>query len=77
VVGLWLLSAGHRSGLVFLACQLAMTVDLLKGTGTAMTDKRMHSSPRGFAGYVERTSGCVPRPPRRSAPHRDRRQSPH
>jgi cyclopropane-fatty-acyl-phospholipid synthase len=48
-----------------------------QGHRTAMTDKRMHSSRRGFAGYVERTSGCVPRPPRRSAPHRDRRQSPH
>jgi hypothetical protein len=51
-------------------------VNLVKGTGAAMTDKRMHSSRRGLAENVERTSGLVPLPPRRSEPHRDQRQSP-
>jgi steroid 5-alpha reductase family enzyme len=63
--GLWLLSAGHWSGLVFAVCPLAMTLDLVKGTGAAMTEKRMHSSRRGFAEYAQRTSGFVPLPPRK------------
>jgi hypothetical protein len=41
-----------------------MTLDLAKGTGAAMTDKRMHSSRRGVAEYVQRISGFVPRRPR-------------
>ena len=62
--GLWLLCAGHWSGLVFLVCPLAMTLNLVKGSGAAMTEKRMTSSRSGFAEYVQRTSGFVPRPPR-------------
>lgn len=63
--GLWLLAAGHWSGLVVVLCPLAMTLNLVKGTGAAMTEKRMHSSRAGFAEYVERTSGFLPFPPRR------------
>jgi steroid 5-alpha reductase family enzyme len=62
--GLWLLSAGHWSGLLFVVCPLAMTLNLVKGTGAAMTEERMTSSRRGFAEYVARTSGFVPRRPR-------------
>jgi len=63
--GLWLLTAGHWSGLVFLVCPVLMTLNLVKGSGAAMTDKRMTSSRRGFAEYVERTSGFVPLPPKK------------
>jgi steroid 5-alpha reductase family enzyme len=62
--GLWLLAAGHWSGLVVVVAPLAMTLNLVKGTGAAMTEKRMHTSRAGFAEYVERTSGFVPRRPR-------------
>jgi steroid 5-alpha reductase family enzyme len=73
--GLWLLSATHWSGWVVVVCPLLMTLNLVKGTGAAMTDKRMQSSRAGFAEYVERTSGFVPLPPRRTAPYRDREPS--
>jgi steroid 5-alpha reductase family enzyme len=63
--GPWLLSAGHRSGPVFVVCPPALTLNLVEGTGAAMTDKWMRSSRRGLAEYVERTSGLVPLPPRR------------
>ena len=63
--GLWLLTAGHWSGLVFVVCPVLMTLNLVKGSGAAMTEKRMTSSRQGFAEYVERTSGFVPLPPKR------------
>lgn len=65
--GLWLLTAGHWSGLVFVLCPVLMTLNLVKGSGAAMTDKRMKSSRRGFDEYVERTSGFFPLPPRKTA----------
>jgi steroid 5-alpha reductase family enzyme len=64
--GLFLLSAGHWSGLVFIASPVLMTWTLAKGTGAPLTEKRMASSRKGFAEYVERTSGFVPLPPRHS-----------
>ena len=73
--GLFLLSASHWSGLVFILSPVVMTWTLAKGTGAPMTEKRMANSRQGYAEYVRRTSGFVPLPPRRSAPHRDRRPS--
>ncbi len=66
--GLWLLTAGHWSGLVVVACPALMTLNLVKGSGAAMTDRRMSSSRRGFADYVQRTSGFLPLPPKKSVP---------
>lgn len=74
--GLWLLTAGHWSGLVFLVCPVLMTANLVKGSGAAMTDRRMTSTRKGFAEYVQRTSGFVPRRPRSSGSHRDQEPSP-
>jgi steroid 5-alpha reductase family enzyme len=64
--GLFLLSAGSWSGLVFVLSPALMTWTLAKGTGAPLTEKRMASSRAGFAEYVGRTSGFVPLPPRRS-----------
>jgi len=61
--GLFLLAAGHWSGLVFVLSPVLMTWTLAKGTGAPLTEKRMSSSRRGYAEYVRRTSGFVPRPP--------------
>jgi len=69
--GLFLVAAHHWSGLVFVLSPVLMTWTLAKGTGAPLTEKRMSSTRKGFAEYVERTSGFVPRPPRpprRSAP---------
>ncbi|SCX46801.1 Steroid 5-alpha reductase family enzyme [Klenkia marina] len=62
--GLWLPTAAHWSGWVFVVCPVLMTLNLVKGSGAAMTDKRMRSTREGFAEYVERTSGFVPWFPR-------------
>jgi steroid 5-alpha reductase family enzyme len=74
--GLFLLAAHHWSGLVFVLSPVLMTWTLAKGTGAPLTEKRMSSTRKGFAEYVERTSGFVPLPPRRSAPHREQGPSP-
>jgi steroid 5-alpha reductase family enzyme len=63
--GLFLLAASHWSGLVFVLSPVLMTWTLAKGTGAPMTEKRMSSSRRGYAEYVQRTSGFLPGPPRR------------
>jgi putative NAD(P)-binding protein len=44
---------------------LLMTIILTRGTGAAMTDRRMKDSRPGYADYVERTSGFIPLPPKR------------
>ncbi|MPR00165.1 DUF1295 domain-containing protein [Modestobacter sp. I12A-02628] len=67
--GLWLLTATHWSGWVFVLCPIAMTLNLVKGSGAAMTERRMASSRPGFAEYVARTSGFVPLPPRTETPN--------
>ena len=74
--GLFLLAASHWSGLVFVLSPVLMTWTLAKGTGAPLTEKRMASSREGYADYVRRTNGFLPRPPRRSAPHRGQEPSP-
>jgi steroid 5-alpha reductase family enzyme len=65
--GLFLISAATWSGWVFVLSPVLMTWTLAKGTGAPLTEKRMAGSRRGFAEYVERTSGFVPLPPRKVA----------
>jgi steroid 5-alpha reductase family enzyme len=64
--GLFLLSASTWSGLVFVLSPVLMTWTLARGTGAPLTEKRMASSRQGYAGYVERTSGFLPLPPRKA-----------
>jgi steroid 5-alpha reductase family enzyme len=64
--GLFLLSASTWSGLVFVLSPVLMTWTLVRGTGAPLTEKRMASSRQGYAGYVERTSGFLPLPPRKA-----------
>ncbi|HET6876682.1 MAG TPA: DUF1295 domain-containing protein [Jatrophihabitans sp.] len=63
--GLFLLAAWTWPGWVFVLSPVLMTWTLAKGTGAPLTEKRMSGTRRGFAEYVERTSGFVPLPPRR------------
>lgn len=64
--GLFLLTAGHWSGLVFVLSPVVMTWTLARGTGAPLTEKRMASSRQGYAEYVARTSGFLPRPPKKA-----------
>jgi steroid 5-alpha reductase family enzyme len=63
--GLFAISLGSWAGLVFAPAPLLMTYILTRGTGAAMTDRRMTAARPGYAGYVARTSGFIPLPPRR------------
>ena len=64
--GLWLLALGHPAGLLTVIAPVAMTYFLVNVTGKALLEKGMRRS-RGAAydDYVARTSGFLPRPPRR------------
>ena len=55
--------AGKWGALTVLS-PVVMTLLLTKGSGAALTDKRMAGRP-GMAEYVARTSGFIPLPPRR------------
>jgi steroid 5-alpha reductase family enzyme len=63
--GLFAISAGSWRELPALAGPLLMTFILTRGTGARMTDRRMRDSRPGYAGYIARTSGFVPLPPKR------------
>ncbi len=63
--GLWLLACSHWLGLVLVACPLFMTNMLVRHTGKRLLEKHMaRSKGAAYAGYVRRTSGFIPWPPR-------------
>ena len=65
--GLWLVACSHRAGLLTVVAPVLMTYMLVSGSGKALLERRMARS-RGdaYADYVARTSGFLPRPPRRA-----------
>jgi len=66
-VGLWLLALGHPAGLLAVISPLLMGFFLVRVSGKALLEKNMRRS-RGpaYDAYVARTSGFLPRPPRRT-----------
>ena len=64
--GLFLISCSAWLAVVTVYSPLLMTFLLARGSGKPITEERMAARP-GYADYVRRTSGFVPRPPRRSA----------
>jgi steroid 5-alpha reductase family enzyme len=63
--GIWLVAADSgKWGALTVLSPVVMTLFLTKGSGAALTEKRMAGRP-GFAEYVARTSAFVPLPPRR------------
>jgi steroid 5-alpha reductase family enzyme len=62
--GLWLLACGSWLGVATLPAPLLMTYVLARGTGKPLTERHLAGRP-GYADYVRRTSGFLPRPPRR------------
>jgi len=68
--GLFAISYGSWQELPALVAPLLMTFILTRGTGAAMTDRRMTASRPGYAEYVERTSGFIPLPPKRAPKRR-------
>ena len=64
--GLWLLALGHPVGLLTVVSPVLMSFFLVKVSGKALLERNMRRS-RGAAydDYVARTSGFLPRPPRK------------
>jgi steroid 5-alpha reductase family enzyme len=65
--GLFLVALGSRAELPTVAGPLLMTFILTRGTGQRLTDRRMAATRPQYADYAARTSGFIPRPPRK--PH--------
>ena len=63
--GIFLVAAETGVGVFTVLSPIVMTLFLTKGSGAALTEKRMAGRP-GFDEYVARTSGFFPLPPKRS-----------
>ena len=61
--GLWLLAADSWLGLATVVCPLLMNWLLLRRTGKPLLEARLATTRPGYAEYVRRTSGFLPRPP--------------
>jgi len=64
--GLFLLAADSWGGWAVLAAPIVQTLLLTVGSGMRLTDRRMAATRPEYAAYAARTSGFVPRPPRRA-----------
>ena len=66
---LWLIACGAWIGVATVFAPVLMTYMLLKKTGKRMLDRRMaRTRGEAYAAYAARTSGLIPRPPRRRTP---------
>jgi steroid 5-alpha reductase family enzyme len=63
--GLFLISLGSWVGVATIVGPLLMTFLLTRGSGQALTERRMAARPQ-YADYIARTSGFFPRPPKRN-----------
>lgn len=70
--GLWLIAAETGWGLLTFPGPLLMSILLIRVSGVALLERDIAERRPGYAEYVRRTSGFVPRPPRDEA----RRQGP-
>ncbi len=64
--GLFLIALGSWAELPTVVAPLLMTFILTRGTGQRLTDRRMAATRPQYADYAARTSGFIPRPPRKS-----------
>jgi len=71
--GIFLVAAEHWPGVLTILSPAVMTYLLVAKTGKALLERSMQESKPGYAEYVDRMSGFVPLPPRRSSA--DERQS--
>ncbi len=62
--GIWLVAAETGIGVFTILSPIVMTLFLTKGSGAALTERRMAGRP-GFDDYVARTSAFFPLPPKR------------
>jgi steroid 5-alpha reductase family enzyme len=65
--GIGLVGAETGSGVIGLVGPLVMTVFLLRVSGVPMLERSLMKRREGYADYVARTSGFIPRPPKKLA----------
>ena len=65
--GIWIVAASSWAGVASIVGPIAMTVFLTRVTGAALNEKGMRESKPGYDEYVRRTSGFIPRPPKKPA----------
>ena len=65
-VGLGLIAAETKLGILGLFGPVVMTILLVKVSGAALLDRAMLKRKPGYETYVANTSGFIPRPPRRT-----------
>ncbi|MEQ3554888.1 DUF1295 domain-containing protein [Pseudonocardia nematodicida] len=65
--GLGLLALHRPAGLIGLVGVAVITINLVRGTGAALLERDITDRRPGYADYVHRTSGFLPRPPRTGA----------
>jgi steroid 5-alpha reductase family enzyme len=63
---LFLLAADQLAGLCTIASPIVMTLLLTAGSGMRLADRHMAQTRPEYADYSRRTSGFIPRPPRRT-----------
>ena len=63
--GIWLLAATTGAGAWTIASPLFLTFTLMRWSGAPILEGRLLRTRPGYADYVARTSGFVPRPPKR------------
>ncbi|MGZ8769067.1 DUF1295 domain-containing protein [Aeromicrobium sp.] len=63
--GIWLVAASSWAGLATIIGPIAMTFFLTRVTGAALNEKGMKKSKPGYDEYVRKTSGFIPRPPKK------------
>jgi steroid 5-alpha reductase family enzyme len=62
--GIWLVVCVHWAGVLTVFAPTLMTFLLVRVTGKQLLERRLGRSRPGYADYVARTSGFIPRPPR-------------
>lgn len=63
--GIGIVGAETGSGLIGFIGPVVMTFFLLRISGVPMLERSLHKRREGYAEYVARTSGFIPRPPRK------------
>lgn len=63
--GLFLIAAARPANLVVIFSPIIMTVLLTRVSGVPLLEKSLTKRREGYAEYIARTSGFIPRPPRR------------
>jgi steroid 5-alpha reductase family enzyme len=63
--GIWLVVAVHWAGVLSAVGPALMTYLLVRVTGKELLERRLRRSRPGYDDYVARTSGFLPRPPRK------------